>query len=217
MFATIPILRSAAICTRHLTPLAATAALDGSVLIYLLLTLYDLGLGYCNHQLRKHWPALTSDALAAAESATERLFARMQLPLLFAFGGLAFVGTAALLLLPYLLMTDQTTAAWAEIGGNDGMLATSIITMAILASYGMHAQMRQLGQRWRQVLPAAEVAADRTLMQLAMFVLITFYGLTVSRWVTADPDIGLWLLALGFSAAQIGFDLRSDGAAPASP
>ena len=112
----------------------ATAALGGSVLIYLLLTLYDLGLGYCNHQLRKHWPALTTDALAAAETASERLFARMQLPLIFAFGGLAFVATAALLLVPYLLITDQATAAWANLEGDGGMLERSSSTGVMVSS-----------------------------------------------------------------------------------
>ena len=216
MRATTHILRTAAICLRHLTPLLATAALGSSVLIYLLLTLYDLGLGYCNHQLRKHWPALTTDALAAAETASERLFARMQLPLIFAFGGLAFVATAALLLVPYLLITDQATAAWANLEGDGGMLATSVFVMAILASYSMHADMRRLGNRWVKALPAAELGADRMLMQLALFVVIAFYGLAASRLATAEPGIDLWLLALGFAVAQIGFELRRGGSGPAS-
>lgn len=197
------ILQSMASIARHTAPLLVTLILDGSLLVYLMLALFDLGLGYSNHQLRKHWPGLTDHALLAAETATERLFARLQLPLMFVFGGFAFIGTVALALLPFVMAMDLGVSAWAELKADGGRLAAIAAVMAILASYSMHADMRSLGERWKLALPAAEKAADRTLMQLAMFMMIAIYALAIG-----GRGIGLWLLAAAFAAVQVWFDLR---------
>jgi len=199
-----PWTKAAASVSRHLAPLLVMAATGGSVLIYLLLALFDLGLSYSNHQLRKHWPELTTNAVAAAETPTERVFAHAQLPLMFVFGALAFIGTVALALVPFLVAYDLAPTAWAELKADGELIALTVAIMSGLASYGMHADMRKLGERWMSAVPAAENGADHTLMQLGMFTMIAMYALAIG-----GPGIGLWLLAGAFAAVQIWFDLRA--------
>ena len=102
----------ATVLLRHGAPLAALVVLRSSVHTYLLLVLFDLGVGYAGQQLRNQ-AASTREALAAAATGTERLLAWLQLPMLMAFAGLLFVFTAMLFLLPFLaaFLWDPLAAA----------------------------------------------------------------------------------------------------------
>lgn len=196
-------LKIAASALRHLAPLLVTVITGASVLIYLMLGLFDLGLGYSNHQLRKHWPELTTNAVAAAETSSERLFAHLQLPLMFVFGGCAFIFTAALALTPFVMAFDLIPKAWADLKASGGWLALTSIVMATLASYSMHLEMHKLGEKWTSALPAAEKGAERTPMQLGLFTMISMYALALG-----GPGIGLWLAATVFAAVQVWWDVR---------
>ena len=102
----------ATVLLRHGAPLAALVVLRSSVHTYLLLVLFDLGVGYAGQQLRNQ-AASTREALAAAATGTERLLAWLQLPMLMVFAGLLFVFTAMLFLLPFLaaFLWDPLAAA----------------------------------------------------------------------------------------------------------
>ena len=66
---------------RHAAPLLLLLVSPETVVPYLVMALFDLGVGYAGQQLR-HPAAASAHAHDCAETAVERLFANAQLPML---------------------------------------------------------------------------------------------------------------------------------------
>lgn len=190
----------ATVLLRHGAPLAALVVLRSSVHTYLLLALFDLGVGYAGHQLRHH-AATTRHALEAAETATERAMAWLQLPMLMALAGLLFILTAILFLLPFLaafLWTPLVAAVKAD--------ALAILASIAVTSIAGACQLDHAMTAAEAGTPAfrgsADRGANRALAMLALFLMMAACALAFT-----GPRIGLWLLATLFTAILCAVDL----------
>lgn len=190
----------ATVLLRHGAPLAALVALRSSVHTYLLLALFDLGVGYAGHQLRDK-PASTRRALDAAETTTERAIAWLQLPMMMAFAGLLFMFTALLFLLPFLAAFLWTPLVAAVKADAAAIFASAAVT-SIAGARQFDQAMAAADAGSPAVLGAAGRAAHQALMMLALFLMMAAYALAF-----AGPRLGLWLLATLFTAILCAVDL----------
>ncbi len=190
----------AIVLLRHGAPLAALIVLHSSVHTYLLLTLFDLGVGYAGHQLR-HRAATTRHALDAAVTRTERALAWLQLPMLMAFAGLLFIFSAMLFLLPFL-----AAFLWAPLVASVKADALPMLASIAVTSIAGARQLDQAMAASDAGAPAfrgaAERGAKRALMMLALFLSMAACALAFT-----GPRIGLWLLATLFTAILCAVDL----------
>ena len=194
-------LRIALVVVRHTAPLVALVVLHSSVTTYLLLALFDLGVGYAGHQLR-HKAATTRHALESAETATERLFAYLQLPMMMALSGALFIATALLFLLPFLwapivgaLKTDATS-----------MLASTLV-MSVTGAWQLDKAMADAHADDPAFRVAADVGAKEALGLLGLFLLIAGHALSFG-----GAQRGMWFIAIAFSVALCAKDLGWRGA-----
>jgi hypothetical protein len=184
---------------RHGAPLAALVVLRSSVHTYLLLVLFDLGVGYAGQQLR-HRAATTPHALDAAETVIERALAWLQLPLLMAFAGLLFVFTAMLFLLPFLAAFLWTPLA-AAVKHDAAMIFASVAITSVAGARQLDQAMAAGDAATPGFRSAADRGAKQALMMLALFLGMAPYALI------AGPSIGVWLLATLFTALLCAVDL----------
>jgi len=189
----------ATVLLRHGAPLAALVVLHSSVHTYLLLVLFDLGVGYAGQQLR-HQAATTRHALDAAETVTERAIAWAQLPMMMAFAGLLFLFTAMLFLLPFLAAFLWTPLA-AAVKADAAMIFASIAITSIAGARQLDQVMAASDATTRGFRSAADRGAKQVLTMLALFLGMAPYALV------AGPNIGVWLLATVFTALLCTVDL----------
>ena len=203
--ATVPIgshertIHVATVLLRHGAPLAALVVLRSSVHTYLLLVLFDLGVGYAGQQLRDK-PASTQHALQAAETRTERALAWLQLPMMMALAGLLFVFTAMLFLLPFLAAFLWKPLA-AAVKADAGMMFASIAITSIAGARQFDQAMAADDSATSGFRSAADRGAKRALTLLALFLGMAPYALF------AGPGMGVWLLAIAFTAILCAADL----------
>ena len=190
----------ATVLLRHGAPLAALVVLRSSVHTYLLLALFDLGVGYAGHQLRHH-AATTRHALEAAETGTERAMAWLQLPMLMALAGLLFILTAMLFLLPFLAAFLWTPLVAAVKADAAVIFASAAVTSIAGARQFDHA-VAASDSGSAAFRSAADRGAHQALMMLVLYLLVAAYALAF-----AGPRIGLWLLAGVFTAVLCAVDL----------
>lgn len=192
-------LHVATVLLRHGAPLAALVVLRSSVHTYLLLVLFDLGVGYAGQQLRDK-PASTRHALQAAETRTERAFAWLQLPMMMALAGLLFVFTAMLFLLPFLAAFLWKPLA-AAVKADAAMIFASIAITSIAGARQFDQAMAAGDAATSGFRSAADRGAKQALMMLALFLGMAPYALF------AGPNVGVWLLATVFTAILCAVDL----------
>lgn len=189
--------RIALVIARHAAPLVALLVFDSSIDTYLLLVLFDLGVGYAGQQLR-HGTMTTRYALATAESLTERLLAWLQLPMMMALGGALFIGTALLLLFPWLWPRLQE--AW-------DVDSRTILACATAVSITAALQMDRAMAAADADSPASRARADhgaKTVLALfGLFLLVALYAVALG----GDGNRGMWLLAVVFAAVHSTVDL----------
>lgn len=182
---------------RHAAPLLLLLVSPDSVVPYLLMALFDLGVGYAGQQLR-HPAAASAHARDCAETSTERLLAGAQLPMLMMLAGMLFVATVALPLLPWILsgkLEPWWPLLWAERGW---MLLTALVT-----SWGAARQLDQvLRKHGRKAYGQGQARASDHLLLLAMFVMLAGYALSA-----IGPTWSVWLLALVLTVALCALDL----------
>lgn len=192
-------LHVATVLLRHGAPLAALVVLRSSVHTYLLLVLFDLGVGYAGQQLRNQ-AASTRNALAAAETGTERMLAWLQLPMMMAFAGVLFVFTAMLALLPFLAAFLWEPMA-AAVRADAGMILASMATTSIAGARQLDQAMAARAAASPGFRSAADRGARQALMRLGLFLGMAPYALF------AGPTAGVWLLACVFTAILCAVDL----------
>lgn len=190
----------AMVLLRHGAPLAALVVLRSSIHTYLLLALFDLGVGYAGHQLRDK-PAGTRHALETAETTTERAIAWLQLPMMMAFAGLLFIFTAMLFLLPFLAAFLWTPLVAAVKADAAVIFASAAVTSIAGARQFDHA-VAASDSGSAAFRSAADRGAHQALMMLVLYLLVAAYALAF-----AGPRIGLWLLAGVFTAVLCAVDL----------
>ena len=191
----------ATILLRHGAPLAVLVLLHSSVHTYLLLALFDLGVGYAGHQLRQHGETTTRHALETASTLPERALAWLQLPMLMALAGILFIFTAMLFLLPFLaafLWAPMVAAVKADAAA----ILASIAITSIAGARQFDRVMAATDAGTRAFQSAADRGAKQALMMLALFLLMAGYALGY-----AGPRIGLWVLATLFTAILCAVDL----------
>lgn len=192
-------LRIAATIAQHAVPLLALPVLGGEPFVYLALVLFDLGVSYAGPQLLSQGAPATREFVAFAEGRTERLLAWLLMPMLMIVGGLLFVATAALFLLPVL------------VAGNDEIrplhaLSTEWKTIVIsIAAIGVAAALRHDREAIRPIDSNERRHAGR-LADQRLYLLAGFLGLAV--YAFALGNTGLWLLAIVFAVVQCIVDLR---------
>lgn len=191
----------ATILLRHGAPLAALVVLRSSVHTYLLLALFDLGVGYAGHQLRQHGETTTRHALESASTLTERALAWLQLPMMMALAGTLFIFTAMLFLLPFLAAFLWSPLVAAVKADAVAILASIAIT-SIAGARQFDRVMSTKDAGTRAFLGAAERGAKQAIMLLALFLLMAGHALGY-----AGPRIGLWVLATLFTAILCAVDI----------
>ncbi|RYD14123.1 MAG: hypothetical protein EOP90_15045 [Lysobacteraceae bacterium] len=168
---------------------------------YLLLALFDLGVGYAGHQLRGK-PAGTRDALAAAHTPTERALAWLQLPMLMAFAGGLFVFTAMLFLLPFLAAFLWQPLA-AAVKADAALIVASAAVTSIAGARQFDHALAGAGADARTYRLAGDRGARRALASLGLFLMLAGYALAFGR-----ASVGLWVLATLFTAWLCAIDLE---------
>lgn len=191
----------ATILLRHGAPLAALVLLHSSVHTYLLLALFDLGVGYAGHQLRQHGETTTRHALESASTPTERAVAWLQLPMMMAFAGILFIFTAMLFLLPFLAAFLWTPLVAAVKADAIAILASIAVT-SIAGARQFDRAMATTDAGTHAFLSAADRGAKQAILMLALFLMMAGYALGY-----AGPRIGLWVLATLFTAILCAVDL----------
>lgn len=194
-------LEVATILLRHAAPLATLVVWHGSVHTYLMLALFDLGVGYAGHQLRDK-PAGTRDALAAAHTATERALARLQLPMLMAFAGALFVFTAMLFLLPFLAAFLWQPLA-AAVKSDAAVIVASVAVTSVAGARQFDHARAAAGPDARAYRLEGDRGARRALESLGLFLLLAGYALGFG-----GPSVGVWVLATLFTAWLCATDLE---------
>jgi hypothetical protein len=195
------LLEVALVLLRHAAPLASLIVFRGSVHTYLLLALFDLGVGYAGHQLRDK-PAGTRDALAAAHTRTERALAWFQLPMLMAFAGMLFVFTAMLFLLPFLAAFLWPPLA-AAVKADVALIVASVAVTSIAGARQFDRALAAAGSDAPAYRLTGDRGARRALESLGLFLLLAGYALGFG-----GPSAGLWVLATLFTAWLCAIDLE---------
>lgn len=194
-------LEVATVLLRHAAPLAALVVWHGSVHTYLVLALFDLGVGYAGHQLRDK-PAGTRAALAAAQTPTERALAWCQLPMLMAFAGVLFVFTAMLFLLPFLAAFLWPPLA-AAVKADAALIIASVAVTSIAGARQFDHALAAAGSDARAYRLIGDRGARRALESLGLFLLLAGYALGFG-----GPSVGVWALATLFTAWLCAIDLE---------
>ena len=181
---------------RHAAPLLFLVSPE-TVVPYLVMALFDLGVGYAGQQLR-HPAAASAHAHDCAETAVERLFASAQLPMLLLLSGILFVVTVALPMVPWML-DGRVAAVWSVLYDERGWL----LLTALLTSWGAARQVDQVVRaRGRKAYAPGQARALDHLLVLGLFVLVAAYALAA-----IGPMWSVWLLALLLTVAQCALDL----------